>query len=79
MKLMVFQVFASKISFSEVNNFIERQDLANIDEFSGKKRQMILKDKNIVLIADEALIAGWGMEEALKEAMLMKMQVQMLF
>ena len=58
--------------FPKVNSFIEgRQDLAGIDEFSGKIRAITdaKKDKNIVLIARvEALIAGWGMEEALKRS-----------
>ena len=58
--------------FPKVNSFIEgRQDLADISEFSGKIRAVTdaKKDKNIVLIARvEALIAGWGMEEALKRS-----------
>ncbi len=58
--------------FPKVNSFIEgRQDLADIDEFAGKIRAVTdaKKDKNIVLIARvEALIAGWGMEEALKRS-----------
>ena len=58
--------------FPKVNSFIEgRQDLAEINEFSGKIRAITdtKKDKNIVLIARvEALIAGWGMEEALKRS-----------
>ncbi len=58
--------------FPKVNSFIEgRQDLADINEFSGKIRAVTdaKKDKNIVLIARvEALIAGWGMEEALKRS-----------
>lgn len=59
-------------TFPKVNSFIEgRQNLADIDEFSGKIRAITdtKKDKNIVLIARvEALIAGWGMEEALKRS-----------
>ena len=58
--------------FPKVNSFIEgRQDLAEINEFAGKIRAVTdaKKDKNIVLIARvEALIAGWGMEEALKRS-----------
>ncbi len=58
--------------FPKVNSFIEgRQDLAEIGEFAGKIRAVTdtKKDKNIVLIARvEALIAGWGMEEALKRS-----------
>lgn len=58
--------------FPKVNSFIEgRQDLAEINEFSGKIRAVTdaKKDKNIVLIARvEALIAGWGMDEALKRS-----------
>ena len=58
--------------FPKVNSFIEgRQDLAEINEFAGKIRAITdaKKDKNIVLIARvEALIAGWGMDEALKRS-----------
>jgi len=59
-------------TFPKVNSFIEgRQDLASIDEFVGKIKAIndTKKDKNIVLIARvEALIAGWGMDEALKRS-----------
>lgn len=58
--------------FPKVNSFIEgRQNLAGIEEFSGKIKAInhTKKDKDIVLIARvEALIAGWGMEEALKRS-----------
>lgn len=58
--------------FPKVNSFIPgRQELASIAEFVGK----ILAAKNaqndpdfIVIARVEALIAGWGMEEALKRA-----------
>jgi phosphoenolpyruvate phosphomutase len=56
--------------FPKVNSFIKgRQDLADIDEFVGKIKAVknTQKDKNLVLISrTEALISGWGMEEALK-------------
>ena len=58
--------------FPKVNSFIPgRQELADIDEFVGKIKaaKNTQKDKNLLLIARvEALIAGWGMEEALKRA-----------
>ncbi|MGR3175937.1 MAG: phosphoenolpyruvate mutase [Candidatus Scalindua sp.] len=58
--------------FPKVNSFIPgRQELASIAEFVGK----ILAAKNaqndpdfFVIARVEALIAGWGMEEALKRA-----------
>ena len=58
--------------FPKVNSFIPgRQELASIAEFVGK----ILAAKNaqndpdfLVIARVEALIAGWGMEEALKRA-----------
>jgi phosphoenolpyruvate phosphomutase len=58
--------------FPKVNSFISgRQELASIAEFVGK----ILAAKNaqndpdfLVIARVEALIAGWGMEEALKRA-----------
>ena len=66
------QICIEDKKFPKVNSFIEgRQDLAEINEFSGKIRAITdtKKDKNIVLIARvEALIAGWGMEEALKRS-----------
>ncbi len=56
--------------FPKVNSFIKgRQDLADISEFVGKIKAIknTQKDKNLILISRiEALIAGWGMEEALK-------------
>ncbi len=56
--------------FPKVNSFIKgRQDLADINDFVGKIKAIknTQKDKNLILISRiEALIAGWGMEEALK-------------
>ncbi len=56
--------------FPKVNSFIKgRQDLADIADFVGKIKAIknTQKDKNLILISRiEALIAGWGMEEALK-------------
>ena len=58
--------------FPKVNSFIEgRQDLADIDEFCGKIRAVKNTQKNpdfMVIARVEALIAGWGMKEALKRA-----------
>jgi len=58
--------------FPKLNSFIPgRQELADIEEFVGKIRaaKNTQKDKGLLLIARvEALIAGWGMEEALKRA-----------
>lgn len=59
--------------FPKTNSFIqgERQPLADIEEFcgkikSGKDHQL---DDNFSIVARvEALIAGWGLEEALKRA-----------
>ena len=52
--------------FPKTNSFIEgRQDLASIEEFSGKIRAAkdTQKTKDFLVIARvEALIAGWGME-----------------
>ena len=59
--------------FPKTNSFIggERQPLADIDEFCGKikagKDSQCEADFSIVARV-EALIAGWGMEEALKRA-----------
>ncbi|GLU30928.1 phosphoenolpyruvate mutase [Trinickia caryophylli] len=59
--------------FPKTNSFIgsERQPLADIDEFCGKikagKDSQTEEDFSIVARV-EALIAGWGMEEALKRA-----------
>ncbi len=59
--------------FPKTNSFIggERQPLADIDEFCGKikagKDSQCETDFSIVARV-EALIAGWGMEEALKRA-----------
>jgi phosphoenolpyruvate phosphomutase len=59
--------------FPKTNSFIdgERQPLADIDEFCGKikagKDSQSEADFSIVARV-EALIAGWGMEEALKRA-----------
>ena len=58
--------------FPKVNSFVEgRQELADIEEFCGKLRA--IKDTQInpdfmVIARIEALIAGWGMNEALKRA-----------
>ena len=58
--------------FPKTNSFIEgRQDLATIEEFAGKLRAAkdTQKTKDFLVIARvEALIAGWGMEEAIKRA-----------
>ena len=58
--------------FPKVNSFIEgRQDLADIEEFCGKLRAVKNTQKNpdfMVFARVEALIAGWGMKEALKRA-----------
>ncbi|HEV3104200.1 MAG TPA: phosphoenolpyruvate mutase [Trinickia sp.] len=59
--------------FPKTNSFIdgERQPLADIDEFCGKikagKDSQTERDFSIVARV-EALIAGWGMEEALERA-----------
>src|SRR6266498_6163160 len=57
--------------FPKTNSFIgsERQPLADIAEFSGKIKagKDSQQDADFVLIARvEALIAGWGLSEALK-------------
>ncbi|MEX0952149.1 MAG: phosphoenolpyruvate mutase [Gammaproteobacteria bacterium] len=59
--------------FPKTNSFIdgERQPLAEIDEFCGKIKagKDSQEDINFSIIARvEALIAGWGMAEALKRA-----------
>ena len=58
--------------FPKVNSFIEgRQDLADIEEFCGKIKAVKNTQKNpnfMVIARVEALIAGWGMKEALKRA-----------
>ena len=58
--------------FPKVNSFIEgRQDLADIDEFCGKIKAAKSTQKNsdfMVIARVEALIAGWGMKEAMKRA-----------
>src|ERR1700712_3546229 len=59
--------------FPKTNSFIggERQPLAEIDEFAGKIKagKDSQHDENFSIVARvEALIAGWGMEEALKRA-----------
>ena len=58
--------------FPKVNSFVEgRQELADIDEFCGKLSAVknTQKNKDFMVIARiEALIAGWGMKEALKRA-----------
>jgi phosphoenolpyruvate phosphomutase len=58
--------------FPKVNSFIPvRQELASIAEFVGKimAAKNAQRDPNFMVIARiEALIAGWGQEEALKRA-----------
>lgn len=59
--------------FPKTNSFIdgERQPLAEIDEFCGKIKagKDSQEDANFSIVARvEALIAGWGMAEALKRA-----------
>jgi phosphoenolpyruvate phosphomutase len=58
--------------FPKMNSFIEgRQDLADIEEFCGKIRAVKNTQKNpdfMIIARVEALIAGWGMKEALKRA-----------
>ncbi len=59
--------------FPKTNSFIngEAQPLADIDEFCGKIKagKDSQSDPNFSIVAHvEALIAGWGMEEALKRA-----------
>ncbi len=59
--------------FPKTNSFIggERQPLADIDEFSGKIKagKDSQRDEHFSIVARvEALIAGWGMDEALKRA-----------
>lgn len=59
--------------FPKTNSFIdgERQPLAEIDEFCGKIKagKDSQSDDNFSIVARvEALIAGWGMDEALRRA-----------
>lgn len=59
--------------FPKTNSFIggERQPLADIDAFSGKSKagKDSQHDEHFSIVARvEALIAGWGMDEALKRA-----------
>src|ERR1700730_15162743 len=59
--------------FPKTNSFLdgERQPLANIDEFAGKiaAGKDTQHDPTFSIVARvEALIAGWGMDEALKRA-----------
>jgi len=58
--------------FPKVNSFVPgRQDLASIPEFCGKlaAAKDARKSEEFLIVARvEALIAGWGMEEALKRA-----------
>jgi len=58
--------------FPKTNSFIgEGQPLADIDEFCGKikaGKDSQLDDDFSVIARVEALISGWGMEEALKRA-----------
>src|ERR1700684_4588397 len=59
--------------FPKTNSFLngERQPLANIEEFAGKiaAGKDTQNDPNFSIVARvEALIAGWGMDEALRRA-----------
>src|SRR6204780_5461095 len=59
--------------FPKTNSFLngERQPLADIDEFVGKiaAGKDTQRDPNFCIVARvEALIAGWGMDEALRRA-----------
>src|ERR1700679_2339436 len=59
--------------FPKTNSFLngERQPLADIEEFAGKNAagKDTQLDPNFCIVARvEALIAGWGMDEALKRA-----------
>jgi phosphoenolpyruvate phosphomutase len=59
--------------FPKTNSFIngERQELADIDEFAGKIKAAkdTQRDDDFCVVARvEALIAGWGMAEALRRA-----------
>lgn len=59
--------------FPKTNSFIngEQQPLAELDEFVGKLKSAknSQQDADFVVVArTEALIAGWGMEEALRRA-----------
>ncbi len=70
----VSRAFASKTSsFPKTNSFLngERQPLADIEEFVGKiaAGKDTQQDANFSIVARvEALIAGWGMDEALRRA-----------
>jgi len=59
--------------FPKTNSFIdgERQPLADVDEFCGKikaGKDSQMDDDFCIVARVEALIAGWGMEEALRRA-----------
>ncbi|MFP3480074.1 isocitrate lyase/phosphoenolpyruvate mutase family protein, partial [Burkholderia sp. SIMBA_057] len=59
--------------FPKTNSFIngEAQPLADMDEFCGKIKagKDSQSDENFSIVARvEALIAGWGMDEALRRA-----------
>jgi phosphoenolpyruvate phosphomutase len=58
--------------FPKVNSFVPgRQELANIPEFCGKleaAKDARKSDDFLIIARIEALIAGWGMAEALKRA-----------
>lgn len=67
--------------FPKTNSFLngERQPLAEMDEFCGKIKagKDSQSDPNFSIVARvEALIAGWGMEEALKRAELIAKPVR---
>ena len=59
--------------FPKTNSFIdgERQPLADIDEFCGKikaGKDSLIDDEFCIIARVEALIAGWGLREALQRA-----------
>lgn len=58
--------------FPKVNSFVPgRQDLADVEEFAGRIQAAKEAQRNpdlLVFARVEALIAGWGMEEALRRA-----------
>lgn len=57
--------------FPKMNSFIgDRHSLADIDEFSGRLRAVkdAVADELVLVARTEALIAGYGMEEAIRRA-----------
>ncbi len=70
---MIAGVCIEDKQFPKTNSFIsgERQPLADIDEFCGKikaGKDSQADDDFCIVARVEALIAGWGLEEALKRA-----------